>query len=569
MLDWRTKTDEEIAKFCVAQQGRFESIRKPYEPLYDSSDKLFLPRRAEMQAKRAPGEAHGVGVYDDHPATALGKWANAMSGNMVSREDDGRWWIQFVAQKQALMEIDQIKDYMQESEEQVRFGFNQSTFYDEFPEMLKDTGASYGAMTAEGDKVDDRVVFLTRRPRDHWFGLNRFGKPVADHFKIKMTALDMLKQFTEQALPALIVKQAKAQENLDPFSEHEVLHCIYRNEYRRENSLNKLDKPWIMFYVLPSCQGETGPRLLLKDGSDWGVINLRIGSSLGDAYPLSMALDALTGGCYGNLLAKYKLRAAHLAVDPPRRAHQNLRDQIIRNKLNPGSNTYVESADEVIELLMDRLNWPLSDAELKERNQAIDDIFFLSFFEAFSRGGPDFSKITAYHAAQIAQEKLPMMGPVIDRCQDSVLEPASSVIWTYETLAGRMPDPPDILLEMTGGKIVNRYMGWLAQLRRSIRQSTGTLEILQILEVFSRLWPSSLAKIKHFDFIERACIERGADQDLFHTDQEMEQIEASMEQREQIEMQLAAGERIGKMLPGIGKAFEPGSPGAMMKEAAA
>uniref|UniRef100_A0A6M3KUL5 Putative head tail connector protein n=1 Tax=viral metagenome TaxID=1070528 RepID=A0A6M3KUL5_9ZZZZ len=583
MLDWQEKSDLEIAKFCVSQQGRFEKVREAYEPMYEAGMKLFQPRRYDLSQLRKTArtakqkkEQYGVGVYNQRPALALSKFATGSTGNMVSRDEEDPWWLQFVSEKQAMMQVDEVKQYMQNSAEQVKFGFNQSTFYQEFPMLMADAGVTYGGMTAEAPKDQDRLIFLTRHPADHWVGLDRFGQVIADHFKLKMTAYDIYhdKEFGKttgadgkSVLPADLVKKAGGGEGMDPFTEYDVLHCIYKNTKPRPGSLNYLDKPYIMFYVL--IQGrDKGPVLLSKEGSDWGVINLRIGATLGDAYPLTMALDAMTGGCYGNLLAKYKLMSAHLSVQPPRRASKTLRDQIMANNLNPASTTWIDDPKEIIEYLRDAgAKWPIADAELAEINAVVDDVFHVRFFELLT-GGERTPNITAYHVGQMVSEKVPMLSPIIDASQDAVLEPASSIVWAYETMAGRMPEPPDILLEATGGKVLNHYMGRLAQLRRTLRQNSGTLEILQICEIFQKLWPSSLAKIRHFEFIERACLQRGAAQSLFHTDAEMDQIEAGMAEKENMEMQLQAAERLGKIIPGMGKGIEANSPAAMMTGAA-
>jgi hypothetical protein len=176
--------------------------------------------------------------------------------------------------------------------------------------------------------------------------------------------------------------------------------------------------------------------------------------------------------------------------------------------------------------------------------------------------------MTAYQFSHLVQEKVTYLGPIIDMVQDYVLEPASSIIWTHETKAGRMPEPPDMLLEMTGGKIINRYNGRLAQLRRTISKSKGILEALEVIGVFAKLWPSSLAKIRDWEFIERACITKGMDQDLFKSDEEMAEIQRQITADQQAEKQLEAFERIAKVMPSLGKGIEEKSPAAMLTGAA-
>lgn len=536
--------------------------------MYDMATKLFLPRRYEVSQKRNRGDQYGIGVFDGYPAQALAKFAFGTTGNMVSREVDDPWWLSFVFEKQKFMQDDRVKKFFQNSEEQVRYGFNQATFYQEFPFLLKDAACTYGCMTAEEDKRDGRMVFLTRDPKNHWIGIDRFGRVIADYFLIDYTAYDMLKDFGEGKLPDDIKKDAKGEENRNPFTEHKILHCVYENEHKRKGSQNHLQWPYISFYVMYEAgKGTKQDWLLKKQGSNHRPINLTIGASLGEHYPLSLALDAITAGCYTNLLGKFKLKAAHLSVDGQWKISMSLRDQVIRNKLNPASRTYVENKDDILEQVTQKMNWPISEAEQHDIHDSIDWVFSVQFFELLS-SSEDLPQMTAYQFSHLVQEKITYLGPIIDTIQDHVLEPASSIIWEHEQNAGRMPDAPDILLE-SGGSIINKYMGNLAQLRRTIRQSKGVLEALELLGVFAKLWPSSLAKIKHFEFIERACITKGMQQDLFHSDEEMAQIEAQMRADEEQAKQLEVIEKLGKLAPMLLKGAEPDSAAKMLMGATA
>ena len=125
---------------------------------------------------------------------------------------------------------------------------------------------------------------------------------------------------------------------------------------------------------------------------------------------------------------------------------------------------------------------------------------------------------------------------------------------------------PEELFVNGGGKIQNRYMGRLAQLRRTLREARGSIEILQLMEMFAKLYPRALTKVKDLVFFEKTLIAHGADQDIFRSDEEMAQIAAAEAEREQRAEQLAAAETLGKVLP-PGKAIEENSPIAGLLEA--
>ena len=199
MFEWREKTDEWIVKFILKAQADMESERRIIEPVYNEVIKLFQPRRHDMdimrkQALRSGGRSlrYGVDVYDPQPGNTLKKFANGMVGNTVNRGDTDPWWLQFTAPDQQLMEVDEVKTALQNAQDQCKFGFNQSTFYREMPKCMADAGSTYTVMTANEDKAKDRVVFQTRHPASCWFKIDRYGNTIANHFKLTMTAYDLL-----------------------------------------------------------------------------------------------------------------------------------------------------------------------------------------------------------------------------------------------------------------------------------------------------------------------------------------------------------------------------------------
>ena len=579
MFDWRTKTDEWIVKFILKAQADMESERNIIEPVYDQVIKLFQPRRYDMDdmrrralssGRQRRGYKYGVSVHDASPANTLLKFSNGMVGNTVNRGDTDPWWLQFTAPNQKLMEIDEVKSALQDAQDQVRFGFNQSTFYREMPKFMRDAGSTYAVMTGQEDKKKDRVVFQVRHPGSCWFKVDSLGSVIANHFKLTMSAYDLLKDFGESPeFPQSIREEAEGTKDKDanPFRSYSVIHAVYYNHsVRSEESLDSTDKPFIQFYIVTNADKTgKGKQLINKDGVDWQPITLRLGSTIEDTYPLSLAMDALTQATYGNTLSHDQLRLSQGKSNPARLIHGNLKSQIRRNRLNAGSNTYIQDAKETVEYLMNSGDWPLSDAATDKIQKAIEEVFFIPFFEAAtgSAGGP---QRTAYEVGQIVSEAITMMGPTIEAVEDDVFEPATSIIWAYETRVGRMPPMPDVMFE-GASKVQNKYMGRLAQLRRTLPEASSTMQQLEIAERFVQLWPNALATIKDRVFFEDTMMSHGAKQKHFRSDQEMADIDQADAAAREEEKQLAIAAEAGKLMP-PGKAIEPNSPAAMAAGAA-
>jgi len=582
LLDWRKLEDDKIADFVIKQHERIKKVRKRLEPLWDLETKIFLPIRYDMGQTIAPGEQFGISIYDENPAAAVRKFAVGFTGVTVEKNAGDEWWLGFEPPKKTLMKSDAIKKYMQQAAEQVSFGYDQSTFYREFPECMKDAAVIMGTMTTERDILNDRVVFRNRDPRKHYIGLNRFGEIDIDHFDVTMTAKAMLEQFGEDALPKEIVEQAKGENSKDPFSEHKVIHAIYVNGSVRPGMLDSTDMEYISFYVM-QYGGQPGKDkwLLEKKGVPNRPINIRLGTPTDSGYPISLAGYALTAATKGNMFNRNAARGSHLMVNPPRKASMTLRDAIRKSKMDPGSTTYLggvkgTNTEEVLEYLTTKIDLRGALDQILKCDDAVNDIFFITFLEMLTRR--DSSVKTLGEIYQMMAEMLRLMGPVIQATEDDGLEPSTNAVWQYEEQAGRMPIPPDELLEYIAEngqtaadgskkkiKIKNKYNGELARLKRSLPQSKASIEQLEFAKACNDVFPGSAMIVKERMFLERALVSRGMPMGELKSDAELAKIDAEIMAKQQREEQLEFAERAAKVIPSVTRdAVDPKSPAALI-----
>lgn len=576
MFEWRTKEGKQIVKEVMQHHARLKSIRKPLEPLMDLCTKLFLPRTWDMRKSVKPGkQQYGVSIYNQVPSEARRKFAAGFVSMTATKRDQAEQsWINFIAHKRKMMEVDNIKKYMQEAAEQIRSGFNKSTFYHEtaYQQQVGDASVLWGLMTIDEDLSNDRLVFQRRDPRTHWFSTNVFDDIDVDHFEHTFTAKQLFEQFEEDNLTPEIIAQAKGEGGKDPYQEYKVIQAIYDNGSRVAGSKNGLDKQFIQFYILLKAGMGKGDSLIETKGLDWRPSVLRIGERLVSGYPLTMAMDALTAATYGNTIGKHGLIGSHAMVQPPRLIHENLRDQIRRHKLQPASNTYYSSADEKIEYLNQKIDPRYAETMLDRQDDFVNGRFYINFFELITRlqaqGG---SPPTATQIREAIGERIGQLSSVIESSEDDSLEPSVDAVWIYETMARRMPEPPQELLdEAVGGKvsILNRFNGELAQLKRNIRLNQSAVEALAIIKEMKDIFPSSLVIVKSKKLLEKMLVNR-IGQDTIFNDFEIAQIEAGLAEIAQQERQMEQAERMAKVIPSVTKdAVNPESP-AMLAAGAA
>ena len=169
------------------------------------------------------------------------------------------------------------------------------------------------------------------------------------------------------------------------------------------------------------------------------------------------------------------------------------------NKVQRNAGGYTEVTHpeyEKIQALYNSINWPISDAEMAEREFIINDKFFVRFFELLSQ--EDLPQMTAFQASLMSGEKAILMGPITEPIEEDVLTVAVDIQAQVETDAFLMPEPPGILFETQEKivKLLTEFDGPLTQLRRNLLTSKGTLTGLGVLGEVLRVFPNAARKVK-------------------------------------------------------------------------
>ncbi len=483
-----------------------------------------------------------------------------------------------MAPKQKLMEVDRVKQWMQAQAEQVRNGFDRSTFYREtaYQAQISDASILWGVMTIDADRERSRLVFRRRDPRRHWFSEDDFGDIDIDHFEEPFTAKKLVKKFDESVLPKKVVEEGKGLNSKDPYTEYQVIQAIYTNGSRRSGSKNNLDLPFIQFYVLLAGEGSKNETLLEQTGLDWRPSVLRIGQRTDSGYPLSMAMDSLTPAIQGDEISRHALMGSNAMANPARLISASLKDQLINepgHNLAPGSNTYASTPEEKIEFLSQKIDPRYQEEILTRLNRHVDERFYIPLFELMTRRAmAGQGNITATQIRQEVREGIDQLTGVIQSGEDESLEPSVDAIWAFEVELGNIDlseMPQELVDEAQGGQVnvLNRFTGELALLKRTLRQNQGSVEAMAIIKEMKDIAPNSVVIVKYKKLLERMLVDR-IGQDMMFNDREIAQIEEGLAQLAQQERELEQAERTAKIIPMVTKdAVDPQSPAALAQTA--
>jgi hypothetical protein len=222
-----------------------------------------------------------------------------------------------------------------------------------------------------------------------------------------------------------------------------IVHVVHKNTYF-ERRTKSSELPWLsVYYELNTYNSQQG--LLQKSGfEEFPVIAGRWDVTGEDFYGNSPGMDCLGDTMALQLQQKRKQQAIDKQVNPPMVASSAL----MGSKLSilPGDVTFADTRDgspgfkPAFQINYD-LQWAQQD--IKETQQRIRSALYTDLFLMIS--GSDRREVTAEEIRARQEEKMQVLGPVLERNNDEVLRPLVLRFFNILYRRGKLPPMPEVL----------------------------------------------------------------------------------------------------------------------------
>jgi hypothetical protein len=246
-----------------------------------------------------------------------------------------------------------------------------------------------------------------------------------------------------------------------------------------------------------------------------------------DAYGHSPGMEALPDVKQLQVEHKHKLEGIEAHVKPPLVLPPSLRNE--PKDTLPGGYTYLA------ELEGQRLGRPLYEVkpelaalleDIREVQSRIKRAFFEDLFLLITN--IDRSNVTATEIAQRQEEKLLMIGPVLERLEDELLDPLIDRSFAILLRRGLLPEAPR---ELAGQELRVEYISILAQAQRAV--GTSAIDrFLGLATAAAGLQPSVLDKIDFDQVVDSYGEKLGVPPDIIRSDDQVIEIRQMRAQQE-------------------------------------
>jgi len=405
------------------------------------------------------GSKKGATIYDPTGIMALKTLASGMQSGITSKS---RPWFRLGSEDQALADSHNVREWLFEVERRMRSVMAGSNFYNACYHTYAELGAFQTAAFAILEDYDTVINCVPYTIGEYCLACDHRGQVNTFVRRFFPTALQLVEEFGKDSVSAQVKAAAEGTTGTD--TRFDVVHFIEPNDNRMELR-DAMGRPWRSVYYEVGNHG--GHPLRVSGFHEFPVMAPRwdvVGSAVyGTGGPGMDALPDVKG--LQKMREKYYI-GVDKRVETPLQGPADMRFEEVNDI--PGGITYVNNVTNQWSGFRPLVEPPqdLSDVRqaINEDRATVNEHFYVDLFRMIS-SLPLRSGTTATEIAERHEEKLQILGPVLERIHTEMADRAIDRIFAIMDRAGLIPEPP---AEIAGRPIRVEYISLLAQAQKLV-----------------------------------------------------------------------------------------------------
>jgi len=473
-----------IRKQMTARLQALKTERSTWDAHWRRIAEVLLPRSGRWitSDRNRGGDKHNE-ILDSTGTQAL----NVMSsGLMAGATSPARPWFRLGSRDPALNKWHSVRAWLDDVGQLMAGVFQRANTYQALRSMYEELGA-YGTGACILLPRPGKVIHLSPLTvGEYWLAQDEWNTVNTLYREFDMTVAQVVREFGEDACSES-TRNSYRNGRLDHWVT--VIHGIEPRE-DRPMTPGPMGMPWRSVYFEASA-GKTHEQVLRESGFErFPALCPRWATTGANIYGNSPGMDVLGDVSALQQMAWRRSQAIDYQTQPPLQAPNSAAGQ--EQNLLPGGVTYVDAATPqggVRPVWESRLDLSHLSLEMQETRARIRAGFFADLFLMLASS--DRRQMTAAEVAERHEEKLLMLGPVLERLHNELLAPLVETTFDYMADAGMLPPAPP---ELEGQDLGIEFVSMLAQAQKAIGVNAvdrflGTMNIMaqSQLEVLDRI----------------------------------------------------------------------------------
>jgi len=523
-----------------AMRERFEDLkqdRQTWDTTYKDIKQFMFwmdGRFLDQDTRPNDGTQGDESIIDSTPIQAREVLAAGMQSGLTS---PARPWFKFGLDDPSLAKWGPVKEWLELVADIVRRTLFNSNFY-------QSTHSNYYELGGFGTAV----MFLEEDPMDtiraYPCTVGEYYLSVDDRLRIDtiyrlmwMKARNIVQMFGEENVSNTVLNAAK---NNSKGDEHfRVIHVVEPNEDAEIGKIDSLNKNFRSVYYEYDLTDKDGA-LRMRGYEEFPVMAPRWTVGGSDVYGRGPGMIALSDAKMLQTMQEEGMEALAKMINPPMNAPLGMKNQ--PSSIIPGSINYIDNrtgGQTFAPVYQVQPDYRSLEFKNDLTQKMIKNAFFTDVFLTIINAGRN---MTATEVAERHEEKLLMLGPVIERVQPEFLDKAIERTINILARSGKLPPPPP---ELDGREYQIEYISVLAQAQKLV----GTTAIEQ-----TAAFTGNLAGIKGDTIdvlnLDEAVYEyadiTGVPSKLVRTRDEVEKLRAARAQRQAQQQAMDSGVEAAK-----------------------
>lgn len=516
----RYQNGEAVTKRAERRVKSMETERERFVPVWREITNYVAPNRGVYDNEKPnQGNRRDYYLLDTMPTRALNLLQSGIQGGLTSPSLD---WFKLAIGDAVLNKDVEVRQWMDDCHDIMMDELSRSNIYNCLYGIYGEVGAfGIGAMMMEDDVKTGRLIGKLFTAGQYSVSYDNSGLPSAFAYTLWMTAEQIRDKFGQNALDFAVLEALRQNSYDQPF---EVTHLIQSDP----QSMDKLSDNGFKF---ASIYWRPGKEQHLRIGGfeECPVFAPRWEAIGSDSYGYGPGWSALGDSKMLQEMYRDYLTAEKMRIRPPVWMSTEARN--VRSNLNPGGITYANSdlsARPIYQVQPD-INGQM--AAIGSVEQKVREAFFADLF--LLNTGEQNRNMTAYEVEQRQREKLQLLGPVLERLNNELLDPLTGRTFNILWRSGKIPQPPDALI---GSNITIEYVSPLAIAQKTSSASSLTM-ILQIAAGMAQADPAVMDNINTDKALTEYMRMTAVPASIIRTDDEIGEIRAARQQQQQQQME--------------------------------
>ena len=521
----------ELAKELKDNLSRLQTKRQNWESHWQEVADYMLPRKSDINKERSKGDKRNEQIFDATAVHSLELLASSLHGMLTSTATR---WFQLRYKEALLNDSDEAKEWLEDAMDKMYVAFARSNFQQEIFENYHDLIAFGTSCLFIEEDQDDIVRFSARHIKEIYITEDQRGFVDTIYRKFKMTAKAAFDRFGKEQLSRdLLVKFQKT-----PFDDVEMVHVVRRRNVFDPKKIDKQNMPFQSVYM----EYETGHIISIGGFREFPYVVPRYLKASNEIYGRSPGMNSLPDVKVLNKMVEVSMKAAQKQVDPPLLVPDDA--MILPIRTAPGSLNYYRSGSrDRIEPLNIGANNPLGLNMEDQRRRAISRTFHVDQLLIQEN-----RTMTATEVMQRNQEKMRILGPVIGRLQQELLQPLIIRVFNIMLRNKEFLPAPEVLANQ---QIEIEYVSPVALAQKGT-QLEGIMRGLEIFGSISQISPVT-DYIDENGLVKQIINILGLPAKMIKSDKEVEQLRAVRQEQQaaqaQMQMEMMQSEQAKNAAP--------------------